>query len=315
MTEMSYLWGGKVTGDAQTALGGAPYSDDEWAYLWSFLLQYDRTTQGPIITNRAGYTGNLFVTNSSGTTIRVATGAAIVDGRLYTNSANIDEDMDGQGTGYYTVVLQKHEANQEVRVVILGPDVGAPPVATQSAAVWEISIATFHFDDGTDTISALTDTRAPTNKPLTRKFFVQATRGENATDGGELDTDHDQGIVTPASKNVSVWGNFIVPMDFGSNMTLTAVIGGGTGSGNLYMYNRGIYAACGEWSSTHNDATALTIIAQVTSNIHCFLELSLGDAAIDDVVKCDFYRNGAHANDTGGDAYFAGWIVEYTPWI
>jgi len=158
MTEMSYAWGGIATGDAQTALGGAPYSDDEWADIWSFLLQYDRTLQGPIDTGRSGYTGDLEVTNPAGTTIRVATGAAIVDGRLYTNDANVDNDVDLGGTGYYNVVLRKHEADQEVRIALLGPQVGVPAV-TQSAAVWEISIGTFHFDDGTNTVSVLTDTR------------------------------------------------------------------------------------------------------------------------------------------------------------
>lgn len=158
MTEMSYVWGGIATGDAQTALGGAPYSDDDWADIWSFMLQPDRTLQGPINTSRAGFTGLLEVTNPSGTTIRVATGAAIVDGRLYTNSANVDEDVNGRGTGYYNVVLRKIEAAQTIRVVILGPDVGVPTV-TQDATMWEISIASFHLDDTTDTISALFDFR------------------------------------------------------------------------------------------------------------------------------------------------------------
>ena len=176
MTQKSYVWGGTAIGDAIYA----PYNDDEWADIWSFMHQYDRTTQGPITTARVGYTGGLAVTNSSGTTIRVATGAAIVDGRLYTNSANVDEDVNGRGTGYYRVVLQEHEANQTIRVLILGPQAGTPPSVTQSAAIWEISLATFYFDDSTNTVSALTDTRDFVETPFeVRDDSIDDTKAGN----------------------------------------------------------------------------------------------------------------------------------------
>ena len=57
MTQNSYVWGGTVVGDATLA----PYSDDEWAEIWGFFLQQDRTTQGVLDTLRAGYTGDLEV--------------------------------------------------------------------------------------------------------------------------------------------------------------------------------------------------------------------------------------------------------------
>ena len=154
MTEKSYVWGGTATGDADEA----PYNNEQWALFWSLLLQYRRTDEGVIPCRHSAYAGNLVVTNPASSTVRVVTGVAIVDGRLYTNSANIDTDLNGVGTGWYTVVLRRSLAAQTVRVAFVGPSGGIPAV-TQTDATWEISLATLYFDDATNTVSSLVDTR------------------------------------------------------------------------------------------------------------------------------------------------------------
>lgn len=152
MTQVSYYWGGTVTGDAVQA----PYSDDEFSDLWAILFLQDRTTQGVI----GGYNGTLFVSNPAGTTIRVISGAAIVDGKLYLNTANVDFTVTapGAGSNYYRIVLQKDWTAQTVRLAQLGPNAVAPPAVTQSdGTTWEISLATVQITSGG--VITITDTR------------------------------------------------------------------------------------------------------------------------------------------------------------
>lgn len=130
MTQKSYPWGGTSVGDATIA----PYSDDEWSDLWSILFQFDRTRQGPIYTNHASYSGNLLVTNPSGNTIRVASGAAVVDGKVFTSDANVDTAVAVDGS--YSVVLRKDFTAQTVRLAVRSSGV------TQTDGVlWEVEIA------------------------------------------------------------------------------------------------------------------------------------------------------------------------------
>jgi hypothetical protein len=86
MTQISYLWNGSTVGDAIQAL----YGEDDYALLWKMLNEVDRTKEGVIWTQHPTYDDKLEVTNPAGSTIRTANGAALVDGMLYVNTANVD---------------------------------------------------------------------------------------------------------------------------------------------------------------------------------------------------------------------------------
>ena len=150
MVEMSYFWGGTTVGDHGT------YTDDQFSILLRALFQDDLTSQGVI----HGKLNELAVTNPVGTTIRVASGLAMVDGKLYSNGADVDLTVvaPGGGSNYYTIVLQKDFVTQTIRIVKLGPDAGSPPVVTQTdGVVWEISIATVRITSAG--VITVTDTR------------------------------------------------------------------------------------------------------------------------------------------------------------
>lgn len=165
MTQWSMPWGGTVTGDASYA----PYDDDEWSDAWAILFSYDRTSQGVVYTTRSGYTGLLEVSSPSGSTVRVANGLAMVDGKLYLNTANVDEvvDVPATNSNYYRVVLKKDFSAQTVRIDIKeaagNSDGGvstagsAPSVTQTDGTTWEISLATIAVDN-TPTVT-ITDTR------------------------------------------------------------------------------------------------------------------------------------------------------------
>ena len=137
MTEKSWYWPGIATGDASDA----PYDDDEFSDIWTILFLRDKTLQGVIEDHANG----LVVTNPSGNTIRVATGAALVDGKFYETDANVDEVIATPGalTRIDRVILRKDFAAQTVRVVILsGVEGGSVPSLTQNDGVtWEIPLA------------------------------------------------------------------------------------------------------------------------------------------------------------------------------
>jgi len=154
--ESSEYWSGTTVGDATLA----PYDDDEFSDNWALLHTYDRTTQGVINTANPTYSSMLACTNPSGTTIRVANGAALVDGKIYKNTANVDFSVTapGAGTNYYTIVLRKSFAAQTVRLVLLGPDAVSFPTVTQNdGTTWEIALWTVSITNAS--VITITDVR------------------------------------------------------------------------------------------------------------------------------------------------------------
>jgi hypothetical protein len=150
MTEASIWWGGTVIGDHGT------YTDDQFSDFICSLMQSDRTTQAPLY----GLLNSLAITNPAGTTIRVASGKAIVDGKGYTNTANVDFSVTAPGAGfnYYTVVLRKSWAAQTIRLVMLGPSALAYPMVTQTdGTTWEVTIAQVRISNAS--VITITDTR------------------------------------------------------------------------------------------------------------------------------------------------------------
>ncbi len=137
MTETSWFWGGTSPGDATDA----PYDDDEMSDVFRKLFQENRTSQGVI----EDYESELAVSNPAGNDIRVAPGAALVDGKFYENDANDDTTIatPGVSTRIDRVVLRKSWAAQTVRIAILtGVEGGGVPALTQTDGVtWEIPLA------------------------------------------------------------------------------------------------------------------------------------------------------------------------------
>jgi hypothetical protein len=82
----------------------------------------------------------------------MSTGAALVDGFLYTNDANIDFDL--SAPGHYRLVLRRVLELRTVVSAIIGPDLGGPPNFTYDPplGVVEINLARVYSDGSTLTI-------------------------------------------------------------------------------------------------------------------------------------------------------------------
>ena len=356
MAETSLPWGGTATGDA-----GA-YSDDNWSDAWGSLFTYDRTVQGVVNTARVGYTGLLEVTNPSTSVIRVASGIALVDGKIYYNTANIDETLDVPltGTNYFTVVLKKDFAAQTVRVDIkeaagnsdggASTAVGVPVVTQTDGTTWEISLATVTTAVGP--VVTITDTRtyildrddsistdqiqdeAVTAAKIdnrTRAFLVQSPTAYDMNGAATIDR---AGWATYAynigaagwplgnAVDTRVFGNFYVPSDFASGMTITMIVshsdfsgaeGGATSDGVFRMYS--YYGAVDQAGDTHSEDTGATTVAlHKPSLIEDVLVDTLTDVAAGDYVSIEASREGDAVADTCDSTYFnfVGFLVSYT---
>lgn len=136
MTEKSYPWDDLTIGDATLA----PYDSDVWTNVWDSLFGVLNTDYGVIANNHSAYSGNLVATNPSGTTVRLSTGIALVDGTLYTNDANVD--LSTSGDGDYFLVLRKSWANQTVRATLLKSPTFPSTLdgTTWDLWIWQISV-------------------------------------------------------------------------------------------------------------------------------------------------------------------------------
>jgi len=246
MTQLSFFWGGTSTGDASEA----PYDDNEFSDLWVLLHQYDRVTQGVVPVVYDGDIGNtlassdlsgmLEVTNPAGTTIRIAPGVAIVDGKVFVNDANVDDPdggitAPGAGTNYYRVVLCKDFVAQTVRIALLGPDAAAAPAVTQTdGTTWEISLATVSITDAS--VVTVTDDRTTVDRGSTNSAV-----GTSTTFGGRT---YGTGLVTVGGGHGNaITGCVLATIGGGYNNAISAsyaTVGGG--SANDVSGNSGVIA-------------------------------------------------------------------------
>lgn len=157
MTEISKFWNGTTVGDAATE---APYdAPTEFALVLAALAvsMGDANKGGVWIDDLS----ELAATNPSSTTVRIASGRALVYGNWYENTANVDTTpaAPAASTRIDRYVLRKDWAAQTVRITrIAGTEGGGAPALVQSAGVtWDYPIA--QASTTTGGVVTLTDQR------------------------------------------------------------------------------------------------------------------------------------------------------------
>ena len=247
MTEKSIPWSGISTGHA------GPYTDNDWSDVWRKLFTIDRTVEGVL----GGYANCLNVTNPAGATIRVASGAGMVDGKFYENTANIDFTISAPGVGtsrYDLVVLRKTMTAQTVKAAILtGVEDVAPsvPALTQdSATIYEVAIAKIYITD----VPVITITEM-------RKYLTFASNRIDKRQGGSATVWATSGTIT--------YNPGITYVQLGAN---TITIAGGAYRGSVavtfpqvFSYTPVVFANCSNddyiTQITVNAANGCTIAA------------------------------------------------------
>jgi hypothetical protein len=148
----------------------------------------------------------------------------------------------------------------------------------------------------------------------TRSVFVSASGVADAiSSGNDIGRNEHAGFEINNTSIYVAFGEFIVPRDFVSGMTVKAVFQPG-GSGNAYVKSEARYGASGEAYSNHTDDDGgYAAIAVTNALLSVVQSVSLSNAAIGDYVTMTWYRDGTHGSDTvEAFIYFKGWLVEYT---
>lgn len=156
MTEISRPWDGVSLGDA------GPYSSQDWADYLKNHGQANQANQGPLMQSGTPPTPGLEVqlTSPASAGVTLKPGAAIVDGTLYLNDADLNLTIATNGSGNDRIdllVLRKDFATQAVRAAIKQGTPAAtpsPPGLTQTIGVtWEIPLADIYAANGFVSIS------------------------------------------------------------------------------------------------------------------------------------------------------------------
>lgn len=153
MAEDSWFWGGTSVGDA------GPYSDEEFGDVLQRIAVGNRTLQGVL----KNVYNELAITAVDVDTIAIASGVAMVDGRMYINSTSMNKDLVRRGAGlpnYYSIVLKKDFVAQTVRVGLNVSPTAYPAVTQNESSVWEVEIYRVLVPGGPSDPLQITDMRS-----------------------------------------------------------------------------------------------------------------------------------------------------------
>jgi len=231
-----------------------------------------------------------------------------VDGKEYRNTAALNVAVGGNG--FYHVVLRKTWATQTVRVAILGPQAVTPPSVTQTdGTLWEISLATFEKSGGV--IGSIVDTCGYMNAE-TKFLVVPVQDGWNITLAARLDSYLiAMGYIMPDNNESLVYGQWAVPMDYISNLSIKAICVPGA-TGDIYCLLETRSGQCSEDWATHIDQAGYNAITVTFHERSCIQEVLPGSITAGDLFSISFARDATNALDTISNFVCgAGFLIEY----
>lgn len=308
MTEISRPWAGTTIGDA------GPYTAPNWWDVWQAFTRSHGAKVGA--GNRGVFyvvPGRLAPTSPGINTVRIAAGAALVDGLYYENTANVDVTIPSATAGKVRddrVVIRKTYSalTQTARIVRLvgseaaSPGPGTPPALTQDTTrttFWDTPLCRVSVTDaGAITI---TDERHYVGE-YTATIAVPVVPYL----GGTVYSALGGGVVLADAATCAALGNGVVPRDFIGNAVLHVLaVHPAVGCAGLqwYLYQEGNYGAndtsfaSNNWVVNYRQvSTALPAAGNEARIPACSVNLT--NAAAGDWFESRIYRDGAHVSDT-----------------
>jgi len=316
------MWSTEGIGDGKST----GYTQDDVTEMYRMLWNQDPTTEG----YATGYLNELAITNPAGTTVRLASGGAVVYGFPYRNTGNVDfvPFTPALGNTGWRVVLRTDWTLRTVRGVLLqsADGVAAYPGLTQNAGYrWEISLArgtitnlgavTVDFDDRTSVGSGGRFIVTPDDiQDRTRRIFIPATGGYEtaAIEAQSIPHVWPQGWDLADAIVRAVVGDGRIPTDFVSGATVSALVQSGA-NGNVWVNHIAHCGAVGEDYSIHTVTSGAAAVAVVANQQALITPLNLAAAALGDYLHLWFWRDGTNGSDTTtASLHFLGWLLEYT---
>lgn len=255
------------------------------------------------------YLNELEPTDGGANTVDVDTGAGLVEGFWYYNSASEAVTINSApgGTTRFDRVELIHTGTPTftVELTVNEGDAVNPPAATAGG----ITVCTVEVDDaGAVTVTDARDFAYISNSKIinrTRKLFVPALHNTTSARA-------DVGVLLADGAADSANGFFTAPADFVSTCTVKAIVHP-AGTGNLYCRNYADYGAAGESAGTHSADTGTSAVAVTNGQYSEVQSVSLASLAAGDYVILTFYRTGGDVLDTvGANVYITGFLVSYT---
>ena len=355
MTQLSRPQAGLFPADGDDC--GA-YTANEWATV---LIAQNRSG-GMMVTGAAAPPGlpatqlfpnvgvyyavadRLEVTSPAQAQVSIATGAGIVDGRVFTNDTAITAAAVAIPAGAANsridmVVLRQNytnatytptyvpsltvPANTARITVISGAEAVGPvaPTLTQDedrTTYWDIPLGQYQIIHTTGVISALTDLREWVDA-TTKRFFVQFPYGVDETTPAVLapDTlgDAERGLIMPVAVISEVVCHLTVPNDFISSMTITPVVISAEAN-DAVLYSGAQYGTDTEGIANHVAASGKVTRAMLAGAVREFLDGALQiaptSATVGDVITAYLQRDGTDGDDDVTISIWAqGVIVDY----
>lgn len=262
MTEKSWLWDGNSSSSGAGDCG--PYGANDYDDINEILWTGPNAASAGV---RPRYGDELLVEVGSGK-VTVATGAAIVNGKPYKNTASVDVSIPTPtgATRYDRVVLRSDYSAQTVRITrIAGSEGGAAPAITQSnGAIWDLPLAVVKVTTG-GTITIETDERRPIDQgmgamPGEMKMWEGSLSGDAYPVIGSMIWDEWRAMNAATTYNGHAIRDYSnrVPMGIGTLVTSVGDTDGAATKDLSHVHAVGTLAAATEAAHTHGPGTLNT---------------------------------------------------------
>lgn len=305
MTQSSIFWPTSGVGD-----GASQYTDAQlFAWLRRTFLR-DLTTEGI----ESGFANELAVSGAT-SPVSIATGAAIVYGIPYENTAAVTQAIatPSIGTTGHRIVLRASWAAQTVRVVDIASADGTaaiPALVQIAGTTWDIPLATLTITTGG--VITVTDARV-FRFGKTKTLFVPSRVGYDVTHSVALVDITGAGLALPDNALSAVGGTTVRPTDFQSLTSIVPIVIPGA-TGNAYLRSIGQHGVLGTDLSLISETVGYTAMAETINLAAAGPALTLASPKwlANEFLNLYFWRDSTNVLDTlAGNVYFMGWLVTY----
>lgn len=305
MAQSSIFWPTNGVGD-----GASQYTDAQLqAWLRRTFLR-DLTTEGI----ESGFANELAVSGAS-SPVSIATGAALVYGIPYENTAVVSQAIatPSVGTTGHRIVLRASWAAQTVRVTDIASADGTaaiPALVQTPGTTYDIPLATLTITTGG--VITVTDARV-FRGTKTKTLFVAPRGGYNVTSSIALIDNTGAGITMPDNALSAVGGTTQRPSDFQSLTSIQGIYTPGA-TGNAYLRQIGQHGALGADISLISETVGYTAVASTLNLLAAGPSNTFASPKwlANEFANLFFWRDSTNVLDTlSGNIYFLGWLITY----